>query len=142
MFTKIIIISIVFSVSLLVMPQRLESPDIKILTLDEYLQQVFGDKAPLMKAVFMHESGGMKLDAVNYNCIYNGKSTFCKKEDKSKAWSVDCGAFQINVRGKVCPKEYFTIHGSIPKVEEIYRTQGPRAWVSYKSGAYKQFMKT
>ena len=125
----------------LVSPTKGETdPPIIKPTLDDRLVQIFGDKAEIAKAVFMHESGGMKLDAVNYNCIYNGKSTFCKKGDRAKAWSVDCGAFQLNVRGQICPKEYLTIEGSIPKVAEIYRTQGLRAWVSYKSGAYNKFL--
>lgn len=138
---KIIIFLVVFC-SLLVLPQSLKAHEIeikKVLTLDEHLHQVFGDKGPLMKAVLKHESG-LNLKAINYNCKYNGRSTFCKKGDRKLATSVDCGLFQLNVRGKVCPKEYFTIEGSMPKVTHIYKTQGLKAWVSYNNKKYKAYM--
>lgn len=112
----------------------------KIKTVDEHIVEIFGAKAKIAKAVFIHESEGMKLDAVNYNCYYGGRSTFCKKEDRAKAWSVDCGLAQINVKGTVCPKSLLTLEGNMKAVEKIYKTQGLNAWVSYKSGAYKKFM--
>ena len=125
----------------LVSPTKGETdPPIIKPTLDDRLVQIFGDKAEIAKAVFMHESGGMKLDAVNYNCIYNGKSTFCKKGDRAKAWSVDCGMAQINIKGKICPSELMTLEGTLIAVERIYKEQGLRAWVSYKSKAYLRFM--
>jgi hypothetical protein len=111
-----------------------------ILTPEQHIQRIFGDKALVATAVLKHESQGFKLDAKNWNCIYNGKSTFCKKEDRSKAWSVDCGIAQINVRGQVCPKELMTLEGSMERVEKIYKEQGLNAWVSYKTGAYKKFL--
>lgn len=119
-------------------PQRLEA-DKPVITLDQHLTMIFGTKATIAKAVLKHESG-LKLDSINYNCIYNGKSTFCKKGDESKAWSVDCGIAQVNVRGKVCPTEFFTLEGNMKQVEKIYKEQGLQAWVSYKTGAYKKFL--
>jgi len=121
----------------------------KIKTVDEHIVEIFGANAKIAKAVLIHESEGMKLDAKNYNCRYtktdkNGKlvtySTFCQKEDRSKAWSVDCGVGQINVKGTVCPKSLLTLDGNMKAVEKIYKQQGLDAWVSYKSGAYKQFL--
>jgi hypothetical protein len=109
------------------------------LTADQYIKDIFGDKAQIAKAVIFHESNN-KLDAKNYNCIYNGKSTFCKKEDRSKAWSVDCGIAQINVKGQVCPPELLTLQGNMKAVEKVYKEQGFNAWVSYKTGAYKRFL--
>lgn len=108
-------------------------------TYEQEIQRIFGDKYKIALAVLQHESQGNEK-AKNWNCIYNGKSTFCKTEDRSKAWSVDCGIAQINVRGQVCPAELMTKEGSIPYIEKIYKTQGLNAWVSYKTGAYKKFL--
>lgn len=111
---------------------------------EEHIIDIFGDKADIATAVLLHE-GGMNLDAKGYNCFYtdkNGKrySTHCKKEDRPKAWSVDCGLAQINVKGQTCPSELLTLEGNMKEVERIYKTQGLNAWVSYKSGAYKKFL--
>lgn len=108
-------------------------------TLDQYISEIFGSKAPVAKAVIMHESN-LKLDSINYNCIYGGKSTFCKKIDRKNAWSVDCGIAQINVRGTVCPKKLLTLEGNMQAVAVIYKTQGLSAWASYNNGAYKQYL--
>ena len=117
-------------------------------TVEQKLHKVFGIKFEIAKAVFMAESS-MNNEAKNYNCLYpvkqkDGttklKSTFCKKEDKEKAWSVDCGPAQINVKGKICPKKLMTLEGSIPTIEKIYKTQGLNAWVAYKTGSYKKYM--
>lgn len=110
-------------------------------TLDQHLVQIFGDKAKIAKAVFIHESEGLKLDAINYNCRYNGRSTFCKKGDEHRAWSVDCGMAQINTKGQICPEELFTLEGNMLAVEKIYKTQGLNAWVSYKNKSYTRFLK-
>ena len=126
--------------SLLVSPTKGSADDPHIKTVDEHIVEIFGAKAKIAKAVFMHESGGMKLDAINYNCRYDGRSTFCRKGDKDKAWSVDCGLAQINVRGTVCPEHLFTLEGNMEAVAKIYKEQGLRAWVSYNNGSYKKFM--
>lgn len=112
----------------------------KIKTVDEHIVEIFGAKAQIAKAVLFHESEGMKLDAVNYNCYYGGHSKSCKKGDESKAWSVDCGIGQINVRGQVCPKTLLTLEGNMQAVEKIYKEQGLRAWVSYTTGRYKKYL--
>lgn len=109
------------------------------LTADQYIQKIFGDKARVAKAVILHESQN-KLDAVGYNCIYGGKSKACKKEDRSRAWSVDCGIGQINVKGKTCPKKLLTLNGAMEAIEQKYKDQGLNAWVSYQTGAYKKYM--
>lgn len=108
-------------------------------TFEEEMTRIFGDKTNIAYAVIMHESGN-DIDSINYNCYYGGISTFCKKGDESKAWSVDCGVAQINVKGQVCPPQLLTKEGSLPYIEKIYKTQGFNAWVSYKSGAYKKFL--
>ena len=120
--------------------------DVKPLTLEQHVKQIFGDNAEVAMAVFTHESG-LDLSTTHYNCKYvsakNGKvhSKTCKKGDNEKAWSVDCGVAQVNVKGKVCPKKLLTLEGNMEAVEKIYNDQGLSAWVSYTSGAYKKFLK-
>lgn len=138
MFSKIIICFLV-ALSLLGQPTKGSADDIHIKTQEQYIKEIFGAKAEIATAVLKHESG-MKLDAVNYNCRYDGHSTFCKKGDKAKAWSVDCGIAQVNVKGTVCPEHLFTLEGNMEAVAKIYKEQGLRAWVSYNNGRYKQFM--
>lgn len=120
-------------------PQRTTADDTVIKTPEQYIKEIFGANAKIATAVLEHESG-MNLTAINYNCKYNGKSTFCKKGDEGKAWSVDCGIGQTNVKGKVCPAHLLTLEGNMEKVEQIYKTQGLNAWVSYKNKKYKQFL--
>lgn len=140
MFTKIIIGCLILSSLLGFNPQRTDADNLQISkTPDQYLHEIFGSKAKIAKAILTHESG-LKLDAVGYNCYYGGKSKACKKNDIHKAWSVDCGIAQINVKGKKCPKELFTLEGNFEEVERIYKTQGLNAWVSYKTGAYKKYL--
>lgn len=110
----------------------------------DHIEKIFGEKAEIATAVFMHESG-LILDKKGWNCHYyrddgTRYSTHCKKEDRHKAWSVDCGLAQINVRGQECPKEFLTLEGNMTQVALKYEQQGLNAWVSYKTGAYKKFM--
>ena len=132
-------------------PQRTDAevqPQQKLpLTLEQHMDRIFGEKAEIAMAVITHESK-LDLDAKHYNCFYisskTGKrySTTCKKKDIAKAWSVDCGIAQVNVKGKVCPKNLMTLEGNMGAVEKIYKEQGLRAWVSYTTGRYKRFMKS
>lgn len=108
-------------------------------TFEQEMERIFGDKIEIAYAVIQAESSN-NYKAINYNCYYNGKSKSCLKEDRSKAWSVDCGVAQINVRGKTCPPQLLTKEGSIPYIEKIYKTQGFNAWVVYKTGAYKKWL--
>lgn len=116
-----------------------EADPIPPMTVEQHIQKIFGDKADIATAVILHESQN-KLDAVNYNCIYGGRSTSCRKGDESKAWSVDCGIGQINTKGLVCPPKLLTLEGNMEAIEKIYKTQGLTAWVSYKTGAYKKYI--
>lgn len=104
-----------------------------------YIDDIFGKEATIATAVLSHESG-LRLDAKNWNCIYGDKSKICKVEDREKAWSVDCGIAQVNVKGKVCPAHLMTLEGNMKQVQKIYEEQGLEAWTSYNSGAYKQFL--
>ncbi len=110
----------------------------------EHIERIFGEKADIATATFMHESG-LELDQKGWNCHYynsEGKrySTSCKTQDRDKAWSVDCGLAQINVKGTTCPSSLLTLEGNMAEVEKRYKTQGLNAWVSYSSGAYKKYM--
>lgn len=104
-----------------------------------YIDDIFGENATIATAVLMHESG-LRLDAKNWNCIYEGKSTFCKKEDRDKAVSVDCGIAQKNVKGQVCPAHLMTLEGNMEAIRKVYETQGLGAWASFRNGAYKKFL--
>jgi len=128
-------------VSLLVLPTKAiaEPPEIVPITFESEIQRIFGNKSNIAFAVFKHESNA-KITSKNWNCVYNGRSTFCKKEDRSKAWSVDCGIAQINVKGLTCPPELMTEIGSIPFIEKIYKTQGLNAWVSFKNKKYLPYL--
>jgi hypothetical protein len=115
--------------------------DIEIVqpSFEQEITRIFGSKAEIALAVFEHESNN-DVDSINYNCRYNGISTFCKKGDEKKAWSVDCGVAQINVKGQVCPSQLLTKEGSIPYIEKIYKEQGIRAWISFQNKGYKKFL--
>jgi len=139
---KYIIIVFCVITSLLVSPTKVISETLPIVpapTFEQEMNRIFGDKTKIAYAVIMHESN-MNYKAINYNCIYNGRSTFCKKGDESKAWSVDCSVAQINVRGQSCPAELMTSEGQIKAIERIYKEQGLNAWVSYKNGSYLKFL--
>lgn len=110
----------------------------------KYIDDIFGENAKIATATLMHESG-LILDNIGYNCHYYNKdgkkySTSCRIEDRPKAWSVDCGIAQINVKGKVCPSKLLTLEGNMEAVEKIYKEQGLNAWYSYKNGYYKKFL--
>ena len=104
-----------------------------------YIDEIFGEKAETATAVLMHESG-LRLDAINYNCRYNGKSKTCKVGDEKNSISLDCGIAQINFKGKVCPKELLTLKGNMEAVAKIYKSQGLKAWVSFTTGRYKVYL--
>jgi hypothetical protein len=142
---KEIIIVILVSFSLLGLnPQRTDAEPQIILTFEQHIERIFGEDAKVATAVLKHESR-LKLDAKGYNCFYYREdgtrySTSCKKEDRPKAWSVDCGIGQINIRGLVCPNDLMTLEGAMKIVEQKYKKEGLNAWVSYKTGRYKKFL--
>lgn len=103
------------------------------------LNEIFGEKVEIAKAVLKHESG-LNLNAKGYNCRYNGVSKACKYNDRHLAWSVDCGLGQINVKGQKCPPELMTLEHNLNLIEQKYKEQGLNAWVSYKTGAYKKYL--
>lgn len=86
-------------------------------------------------AVAMGESR-MNPTAMNWNCRYGLVSKACKPEDRHKAWSVDCGVFQINVTGQNCPEHLLDPETNIEVAKQMHSTRGWMPWVAYKSGAY------
>lgn len=113
----------------------------------ELLKTYFPDyaQARIMAAVLQHESQ-FKVNAKSYNCYYTNKqgkkySTFCKKGDEHKAWSVDCGIAMLNYHGKTCPAYTMDPKLALAKTKDMVNKRGFQPWVSYTSGAYKQYLK-
>jgi len=77
--------------------------------------------------VAKHESN-FNPRAMNWNCRYGGKSTFCKEEDRNKAWSVDCGLFQVNFKGNKCPEYLFDVDVNISQFITMYMSRGWQPW--------------
>lgn len=95
---------------------------------------------PVANAVRMAE-GGNNPKAVNWNCHYGTVSKACLPADRAKAWSVDCGYFQINVRGTTCPDELFDPIYNVQVARSMYERRGWQPWVAYTSGSYKKYLK-
>lgn len=109
----------------------------------DYVIDQFGLEAAATHAlpIIMGESG-FRLNAKGYNCYYrkwNGRrySRACDVKDRHRAWSVDCGLMQINTPGRTCPSELYTLEGNVAAGKRKLRQQGWRAWVQYKTGAYR-----
>jgi hypothetical protein len=79
---------------------------------------------------------GWRHNAQGWNCIYDGVSGACKKEDRWNAWSVDCGVMQINVKGRVCPEELFDYKINIQKALAMYERRAWSPWVAAKKLGY------
>lgn len=107
-----------------------------------YFPRSWRDMIPVAYA-----ESNLNHNAQNWNCYYNkdetivystkvkgSHSTFCKKGHRAYAWSVDCGVMQLNVKGKVCPKESIDEH--LKKAADLSKIQGKEAWVTYKEGKH------
>lgn len=105
---------------------------------EQIIEYYFGNNAPQMTAIFKAESS-LNPNAINYNCLYGIRSTSCKPGDRSKAWSVDCGIAQINIKGIICPKELFNPISNLSRAKEKYDKEGLEAWVMYKNKGYEKF---
>jgi hypothetical protein len=111
-----------------------------------------GHDAKVAYAIIKAESNG-NARSVGYNCYYtkDGKvhrtrvkgaySTFCKKEHRQHAWSVDCGKVQRNFPGrKECPEYAFDPEWSIAEMKRLHNQRGWQPWVTYTSGKYLAYM--
>lgn len=110
-------------------------PPPKPVVLSEVIYATFGEKAPLMTAIFKAESG-LNATAVGYNCSYG----ICRRDDRVKALSVDCGVAQINSKGNRCPKVLFDIQNNISTAKEKLDNEGLKAWTVYRNGSYKIYL--
>lgn len=108
--------------------------------LENRIKETFGKDGDIMVAVALAESEGRVEDAVGYNCWSGGRSVPCPKDERENAWSVDCGLFQINTRGNVCPEHLFDAEKNLERARQIYKEQGIGAWWAYKNGSYKKYL--
>ena len=100
------------------------------------IKEVFGKDGDTMIAIAYAESN-LDPHAINYNCKYGNKYTYCKKGDEKKAWSKDSGLFQIN---SVHTKKDISIKENILLAHDIYKIQDFNAWYSYRSGKFIDFL--
>jgi len=114
-------------------------PTVSKITVEDKIKHYFPKHYKEVIAISYAESN-MNQNAVGYNCMYNGKSKACKKEDRSKAWSLDCGLLQLNTLAKTCPKEIIDKH--LQRAATLSRVQGLGAWVAWKTKAYEKYLAT
>ena len=122
------------------------SPVIRAADVEATIHQVFGEEGNLAVAIAKAESS-LRTDAKGFNCYYwfNSKrySGACKPEDREKAWSVDCGVFQINVEGQDCPSELFNAEHNVSVAKTMSETKrGWAHWWTYNTGKYRKFLAT
>lgn len=108
-------------------------------TLEEKVAAAFPGEERTALAVAKSEST-LKADAKGWNCRYNGISRACKPEDRAKAWSVDCGVFQINAPGTECPEHLLDPDTNIEIAKQMKETRGWSPWVAYITGAYEKYL--
>lgn len=101
--------------------------------------ETFPEDPETALAITKAESGMNSL-AIGWNCRYGGVSMACKPEDRGKAWSVDCGLFQLNRMGQACPPETFDIAKNIAAAREMYDKRGWKPWVAYTGGRYERYI--
>lgn len=108
-------------------------------TIEDKIREYFPRSWKTMIAI-AHAESHMDMNAIGYNCMYNGVSKACKKEDRSKAWSVDCFVLQRNYPNrKTCP-EGVTLDMHLKEVAELSKIQGLQAWSSYNAGIHKKYL--
>lgn len=108
-------------------------------TIEDKIREYFPRNWKTMIAI-AHAESRMNMNAVGYNCMYNGVSKACKKEDRSKAWSVDCFVLQKNYPGrKTCP-EGVTLDMHLRESANLSRVQGLQAWVTYNTKMHEQYL--
>jgi hypothetical protein len=114
-------------------------------TVEALVRSYFPEEPEIMLAIFKHESG-LNPKAQGWNCYYDGKSKACKKEDRVKAWSTDCGIVQNNFPGTVCPDYSFDPEWSVKEGRKKYDANekmgidGKLRWSSYKNGSYRRYL--
>lgn len=99
---------------------------------EDKIKAAFGSHAPTFIEIARMESGH-NAGAKGYNCMYGKESKACAPQDKEKAWSVDCGALQINVYGKTCPVELYDLDKNLEAAVGKFNRQGFNAWTGCKT---------
>ena len=99
------------------------------------IEKVFHEEPKIALAVAKGESG-LKVDAKGWNCRYGKKSTSCKVADRGKAWSVDCGLYQINVIAKECPEHLLNPDENIQVARKMYEARKWSPWVAFNNKQY------
>lgn len=111
---------------------------------EEKIYEVFSEEGRLAVAVAKAESS-LNPEAKGWNCYYwyNSKrySGACKESERNKAWSVDCGLFQINVTGQECPTELYDIEHNTKVAKNMSESErGWAHWWTYNTGKYKKYL--
>jgi hypothetical protein len=107
--------------------------------IEKQILDKFQNEYEVALAIARAESG-LRPDAQGFNCYYNGVSQSCRKGDESRAWSTDCGLYQINVKGTTCPAHLFDPSQNIQIAFEKYQKRNWQPWSAWKSGKYLAFM--
>lgn len=114
-------------------------------TIETKIASTFAGVETVALAVAKGESG-LDPNAKGWNCRYwseslkRMESKSCKPEDRHKAWSVDCGLFQINHIGKECPAHLFNPTENIEIAKGMWEKRGFSPWVAYWNGQYKNHL--
>lgn len=138
-------------------------------SLEEKIMEYFPRSWKTMIAV-AHAESRMSMDAIGYNCYYEGYygtiktstglkkipiitnetalskktdgviSVACLKKDRSFAWSVDCFLLQKNYVGRKTCPEGVSLDQHLKEVSDLSKQQGLKAWAAYNNGSYKQHL--
>lgn len=128
-------------------------------SVEAQIKNKFVEEPVVATAVARGESG-LDPRSQGWNCYYNRitggvltyeqaqkltnkqrYSTSCEESDRKVAWSVDCGIFQLNVIGTVCPENYFNPVENIEMAYLKYKARHFQPWVAYNNGQYLNHMK-
>lgn len=102
-------------------------------TFEDKIRAAFGKHAPTFLKI-AHAESGQNAGSKGWNCMYGDVSKACKEADRANAWSVDCGALQINVYGTKCPPELYDLDVNLQAAIGKFERQGFKAWSVCKNG--------
>lgn len=104
------------------------------------VKEYFPEDTETAISVFKAESG-LNPRQQGWNCRYGKESKSCKPQDRSKAWSIDCGLAQINIVGKLeCPAYSLDPRWSLAAARKKYDRNGWSPWVAYTQGKNSQHL--
>lgn len=107
--------------------------------IEKQILDKFTNEYKIALAIARAESG-LRPDAQGFNCRYNGVSQACRKGDEYKAWSTDCGLYQINVPGTTCPAHLLDPAQNIQVAFEKYQKRKWQPWCAFTSGKYLAYL--